>query len=74
MSISQKEKILIELKKGRMLTRRQIRNELNINSETGRIMELRNEGNNIENLICKSKNGARYVKYYLIANNVRRKF
>jgi len=70
--ISQKELILNELKKGRMLTRRQIRNELNINSETARIKDLKDDNNDIRTIECRSKNKRKYVKYFLVAQGIRR--
>ena len=71
---SQKELVLQELKKGRMMTRRQIRNELNINSETARIKELRDDGEDIRTIESRSKNKKRYVKYFLVAPGIRRIF
>lgn len=71
---SQKEIVLRELRKRRILSRRDIR-ALNINSETAVISELINtDGHDIRTIKCRSTNGKRFVKYFLIAPGVRRVF
>lgn len=72
--MTQKIAVLGELMTGSCLSRREIRDNFNINSETEVIRQLRADGNNIRVLWKKSKQGKRYVKYYLVHPDVRRVF
>lgn len=71
---TQKEKILNELLKGRMLSKREIMLELGIINGAGRISELRQDGYKIKPIMCKSENGKTFAKYALYADGVRREF
>jgi hypothetical protein len=72
--MTQQNKILNELKKGKFISNREMEQNFNINSPQYVIWQLR-KNYNIDSLKCRNKKtNTKYIKYFLIDKDVRRKF
>lgn len=72
---TQKQLILNALLKGQMLTKLDMLRRFGIMCSSQRISELRQDGYDIQHIMCRNqKTKKQFAKYFLVKNGVRRKF